>query len=363
MNKFFSATMEKQAVSILTMAVVLASFLGTVILGGVPGLHDYSLHLQTIYDRASERGVSVLSLLRDDSSLFEVSGEYAGLKEHQLRLELPSNVDAASITSSCDYMNRTISITVPGIGEKYFYDYPMVGKVDHIVDLLYEVRDNNGTILIEMDGIYEISLIAEGRYVYLDFPNPRDIYDYLVVIDAGHGGKDVGAVVKDIEEKDINLQIVEKMRRMFDEDERNVGVYYTRTDDSNPSLEARVALANDIGADVFLSVHNNSTASGRFSGIHGTEVMYLVSDETESSKRFAQRVLDHLLKNLGSGSKGLVPGDEIYIIRTAHMPVALAEIGFMTNEEELAALTTDAYQEKAARAMVDAVYETLEVMK
>ena len=67
-----------------------------------------------------------------------------------------------------------------------------------------------------------------------------------------------------------------------------------------------------------------------------------------------------LLQTLGSGSKGVVVGDDIYIIRTAQMPVALVEIGFMTNQEELDKLKSDEYQEAAAKALAQAVLQTLE---
>jgi N-acetylmuramoyl-L-alanine amidase len=115
-------------------------------------------------------------------------------------------------------------------------------------------------------------------------------------------------------------------------------------------------------ADLFLSVHNNSTASGRMSTINGTEVMYRVTDTSNLSKEFAQTCLDSLLWNLGSESKGLVPGDEIYIIRTSEVPVALVEVGFMTNQEELDLLNTEAYQQKSAQALYDAMKNMLEVL-
>ncbi len=147
-----------------------------------------------------------------------------------------------------------------------------------------------------------------------------------------------------------------KLKALFDADtDHNIGVYYTRTRDYNPTLQSRVGLANDSESDLFLSIHLNSTSSGRMSSISGTEVMYRTGDQTGASKAFAKCVQDHLLSALGSSDKGLVAGDEIYIVRTSKCPVALAEVGFMTNEAELANL----YQEKAAKAMYDAILETL----
>ena len=87
--------------------------------------------------------------------------------------------------------------------------------------------------------------------------------------------------------------------------------------------------------------------------------MYRVSDESGKSKEFAETCLDELLDELGCTSKGIVAGDEIYIIRTSEVPVALAEVGFITNDEELANLNDPDYQKRAAHALYKAVVKTL----
>jgi N-acetylmuramoyl-L-alanine amidase len=129
------------------------------------------------------------------------------------------------------------------------------------------------------------------------------------------------------------------------------------------ALAQRSGLANRLHADLFLSVHINSTASGRTSSINGTEVMYRVGDKSGASKAFADNCLDCLLEALDSNSKGVVAGDEIKIIRTAEVPVALAEIGFITNNEERKLMQSEEYQKKAAKALYEAVMKTLAEQK
>ncbi len=187
---------------------------------------------------------------------------------------------------------------------------------------------------------------------------PRDVYDKVVVIDAGHGGRAVGANKQGINEKDIDLAIVLKLKEIFDNSDQNIGVYYTRTDDSNPTFDQRVQLANKSDADLFISIHNNSTRSGRMSGTSGTQVMY---DETsEASRQFAQICLEEVTGRIGSRDKGLVEGDSIYIIRTSEVPVALIEVGFMTNKDELEKLNSDAYQRETAEGVYQAVLRAFE---
>ncbi|MGN0241212.1 MAG: N-acetylmuramoyl-L-alanine amidase, partial [Candidatus Weimeria sp.] len=139
----------------------------------------------------------------------------------------------------------------------------------------------------------------------------------------------------------------------------NVGFFYTRLSDRRVSLKERRELAEKLGADLFLSVHINSTASGRESDINGGQVLYRAADPSGESKKFAGTVMRQLEKYLGCRSRGTIAGDDIYIVRTAKMPVALAEVGFITNKAERSKLASSDYQNRAAQALVDAVSEYL----
>lgn len=323
--------------------------------------HSYAVSRGQARD---EKAYSIMGFLRESSEETVIAGrtvERNRMKGHDFAMELPAETDFNGITYETDAMSRTFTFRVPGIESNYFSDYTIAGKSDGITDMQYAAHEGFGTIEISFDKVTEVRHTIDGHYLYFDFVSPHDVYDKVVVLDAGHGGKDPGAGEKQgVMEKDIDLAILLKLKALFDADaDHNIGVYCTRTTDTNPTLQSRAALANDSGCDLFLSIHNNSTASGRMSSINGTEVMYRTGDETGSSKAFAACVQNHLLAALGTTDKGLVAGDEIYIIRTSQSPVALAEVGFMTNEEELSNLSDDAYQEKAAEAMYAAILETL----
>lgn len=186
-----------------------------------------------------------------------------------------------------------------------------------------------------------------------------DEYDYIVVLDAGHGDNVSGAVVNDIAEKDLNLAVIMQLKSLFDSDDNNIMVLYTREDDTNPSFRERVDIAQNADADLFLSIHMNSTDSGRSSGINGTCAYYKATDETKRSMDFAGNCLRHLLSDLGSENKGLIVGDDIYVVRENICPVALIELGYMTNPGELERLTSEEYQQKAAKALYTAILEEL----
>ncbi len=351
--------MEKKVVRIITLLMLALTVGVCCILINVSGFHVYALQWELAYKGSQTEATSVMELVQEQEDEAQVSAEEEST-ELQLRLELPEGVSKASITFDNQYLTKTIQILIPGLDENYFYDYPMVGSSDSIQDVTFAVDDGVGYITLELDQIYELSYAFEDSFLYIGFLDPHEVYDYIVVVDAGHGGTVPGASKQGVNEKDIDLDIVLALKEIFDASDENIGVYYTRLEDVNCSLSARVGLANSLNADLFLSIHNNSTASGRMSSISGTEVMYYSGDATGNSYRFAQLCLTNLLEALGSVSKGVVVGDSIYIIRESTVPVALVEVGFMTNKDELELLTSEEYQQQAAQALYDSIIQALE---
>lgn len=279
----------------------------------------------------------------------------------QLRIELPKNRSKDDVTVKNHYMERTIDIEIAGAGDDYLVRYPMLGNSEHIADLNYFSDQNGGTLELSMEHVYELSLDWQEQYLYIDFIEPQDIYDKIVVIDAGHGANMPGAIVGDVKEKDIDLAIVQKLKEIFDEaDDGKLGVYYTRLDDSDPAFADRVGIANDLGANLFVSIHNNSYPKS--SKVNGTAVLFDEKKETEgtSSKHLADILLKKVTDELGTKNMGLMAGNDIYVIRSSNAPAALIEVGFMTNPKELANLTDEKYQKKCARAIYEGIMQALE---
>lgn len=276
----------------------------------------------------------------------------------QLRLELPLGVSGDDLEITQNYVTQTINIVIPYANSEYFYEYPMLGRSDNIDSLTYESRNGYGIVEFVTDQVFELDTSFDKDYFYIDFLTPQEVYDKVVVIDAGHGGNAPGATKQGIYEKDIDLSIVLKLKEIIDASgNTSIGVYYTRLTDENPSFEHRVGLANKSNADLLISVHNNSTPSGRMSSINGTEVLYDESKESLefSSMGFAQICLEEVIAMTGSANKGLVTGSEMYIIRNSEAPVALIEVGFMTNQVELTNLCSEEYQMKVAQGIYNAI--------
>lgn len=296
----------------------------------------------------------------EEETIIEIQGSTT--EQEQLNIELPENMDGGDITITNDYIRQTIYVRFAEAVDNYSENYSVKGGSDHIANLSYYQEGEEGVLEIKLDKVCEISYSYKEGYLCMKIINPRDVYDKIIVVDAGHGGKMPGAVKRGVYEKDINLAIVKELKKIFDDaGDKNIKVYYTRLSDVNPELEERVGLANALDADVFVSVHNNSSSSGIFNQEKGTLILYSPEEGAkQSSKRLAQICMQNVTMSAGSKDLGIVDGDNIRIVRMSEVPVALIEVGYMTNTEELDNLLNPDYQKRVAQGIYNGIMQALE---
>ncbi|MGD8192649.1 N-acetylmuramoyl-L-alanine amidase [Brevibacillus ginsengisoli] len=171
---------------------------------------------------------------------------------------------------------------------------------------------------------------------------------YLIVVDAGHGGKDPGAKgVSGNDEKDYNLSVAKKLvedLKKYPEFQ----VVATRSTDTFVELKDRAKIANDMGADLFISIHANSFKPDS----RGTETYYY----NGVSKEFANIVHRHLVGATKFPDRGVQTAPFVVIKQTT-MPAVLTETGFLTNQIENSQLTSPDFQAQIAQALADAIRE------
>ncbi|MCI7108159.1 MAG: N-acetylmuramoyl-L-alanine amidase [Agathobacter sp.] len=343
---------------VLKWITVLTGFLSAVVCASLYFFPD--IHEREVLAAEQLKEIGDGNLITTSANPAEVVEDVEDL-EAQLKIALPKDLSEDDLKIENDYITQTVYIHFAGGVDDYFDEYAIKGSSDHIASLSYYKDGGDGVIALALDRVYELEQKYEAGSLYLNFINPHDMYDKVIVVDAGHGSRAPGAVKLGVAEKDIDLAILLELRKMLEDCPENIRVYYTRTSDTNPTFDQRVQLANKSDADLFISIHNNSDATGNFTRTSGTQVMYSESDKTElSSKKFAQICLDNVVDSLGSRDRGLLKGDSIYIIRTSEVPVALVEVGFMTNYDELEKLRDTKYQQKAAKGIYNAIMEAFQ---
>ncbi len=207
-----------------------------------------------------------------------------------------------------------------------------------------------------------------------------------IVIDAGHGGHDSGTLGPDgIEEKDVVLDVALRLGKLL-HDRLGAEVVYTRADDTFIPLETRTAIANKAQADLFISVHANSSpdpsargvevyylnftsdpeamqVAGRENAVSSQRVNQLsdlvkqiaLKDKIDESRELAADVDQSLYTGLKRGNGGLkdrgVKKAPFVVLIGANMPSILAEISFVTNPDDASKLDTPEYRERVAESL------------
>lgn len=286
----------------------------------------------------------------------EDDGKYRAM----INLTLPEGNSPEDTEIEEDPMDRMITIKIKNAGAEYFETNPLSGRADHIKDIRYKTKDGNGEIKVYLDGIYAYEDTYENGVLELGFLKPNEKYEHVIVIDAGHGGKDGGTAENGAVEKEIDLSIALKLKDIFDlNPDESIKVYYTRLTDETVSVKKRTDFANDTGADIFLSIHNNSLNGEENAYVNGTQVMCYTNDGRNDSEAFAKILMKNITGRLESKDMGIISGNNIYVIKNTKMTAALCEIGFMSNLEEVQKLQDEDYQLSAAEALYESIKEQL----
>ncbi|MCS6959890.1 MAG: N-acetylmuramoyl-L-alanine amidase [Pseudanabaenaceae cyanobacterium SKYGB_i_bin29] len=175
----------------------------------------------------------------------------------------------------------------------------------------------------------------------------------IVVVDPGHGGGDPGAIANGVQEKDVVLAISLAVGREL----QRLGhvVYYTRTQDVEIDLEPRVRLAEQVRANVFVSVHANSLAS-QSSHVNGIETFF--APGSRLGRELAELVQNEVIAATGARDRG-VKSARFYVVHRTTMPSILVETGFVTNPQEAANLANPVYQQKLGEGIARGVHQFL----
>ncbi|MNJ46198.1 N-acetylmuramoyl-L-alanine amidase AmiC precursor [compost metagenome] len=232
-------------------------------------------------------------------------------------------------------------------------EYPDVTKIRYS-----QFNDNPSTIRVVMDlaRARNYSLLnANDGYIIIDLNVDQSYPSHsngkpLVVIDAGHGGTDPGAIsVTKKREKDFNLAIAKKVENLLKK-ETQLDYVLTRSTDVFVTLQDRAKLANNMNADLFVSLHANS-GSATASGV---ETYYTRGE----SLPFAKIMHKYLVESSGLPDRK-VRAKSLHVTRETTMPAVLLEFGYLSNAGDEAVLFTEKFQNSVAQGVVDGIMDYL----
>jgi len=206
----------------------------------------------------------------------------------------------------------------------------------------------------------EIEYKGKTAYVHKTYMKLRKeggsaVEGQRIVVDAGHGDHDPGAQYGGGIEKEINLDVSQRVAERL----KDLGAtpILTRDNDRFVTLDGRVQHAKEMKADLFVSVHTNAA----YKGAEGSEVFYSAEklSNAEESKILANKIQNHLVEDVDMYDRG-VKNEPFHVIHHNTLPSVLVELGFVTNDGDREKLQSNYYRDLFSKAITDGIVDYYE---
>lgn len=277
----------------------------------------------------------------------KLNNEFAFISMSYIKYDSPEASEPAKETFSYSVNTATLNVR-----SSASINSMIVGKVLH-GDTLEVLSEQGEWLEIKKDGQNGFVSKKYTQKTAVDSINTPDVSltGKTIVVDAGHGGKDTGAIGNGLREKDVALDVSLKLKSKLEKAGANV--IMTRTNDTYYSLSERVNVSNASNADLFISIHINAADANSASGI---ETFYFDSGDirAKNSLKLAQVVQRDLINQLGLGNRG-VKTAYFQVIRYTQAPSILAELGFVSNSYDASKLAQNAVRDKYATSLFSGI--------
>lgn len=273
-----------------------------------------------------------------------------------LYLDKKEKIDTGSVKFEDHYLDGYFDVTLPGDYESdYGYGtYDVKGTVVENIEV--STKGGNTTFRFKQNRISAYEVTDEGDSYAIRVKNPKEVYDKVLLLDAGHGGKDPGTSGNGMQEKNLNLTIAQKIAQKLQGS--GIKVYMTRDSDVYPENSTRAKTANDI-ADLMVSIHMNSGPETA----NGTETLYQVHANDNgarlTSKQLAEILQGKVVSATGNTNRGAKLWTDVLILNRTTVPSVIVEVIFITNTGDALKISNPAYQDQVAQAIADGIQEAV----
>lgn len=260
------------------------------------------------------------------------------------------------------YYENKLAVYLPGDYTSQYSNQVIVNHYPEISGIELGVNNQKETVIVfNTTKIIACKPEIKNNKLFLTFDSPKNIYKKIVAIDAGHGAHDTGAIRDELYEKDYNYSIAYTYTKDLFE-ASDIKVYYTRVSDTYPTLNQRAAFGGQVGADFFVSVHNNTNDN---TNLHGTSIYYSSDNNKQYENGFSSKVMaklfsTNLSEKLDTERIGIL-NHPLTVTTRNTVPAVLLEIAFMSNPEEFSRLQTEEFQKKAGQVIFDTIKELFEL--
>lgn len=275
-------------------------------------------------------------------------------------ISLPKGIDTSYIENEDNYFSNNFTVTLPGDLRTHFNANPITYDINKVKNVTTVLNNDGDTVLtFYTTKLYAYRLKISKSQIKVAIDSAKKLYSKVVVIDPGHGGHDSGTLSlnKIYKEKNVVLAIGYTYFRNYLDDE-DLKVYWTRKDDTYPTLSERAAFPKKVDADIFISVHMNAFPKPT---PKGTEIFYstrnnILQPNGLSSYAMASMFLKNITSTFSTYNRGVKTAT--YVVTNMNtVPAVLLEYGFLTNKDDLAKFSKLENQDKAAEVLYDTIEE------
>jgi len=243
-----------------------------------------------------------------------------------------------------DYVEQQLCITIQDQEENFYSQNKVTGNTSAVNKILWNYKKNDTKLLIQLNGVYEHNAFCKNNVLYLEFTKPRESYDKIVVVDAGN------------QHEQITTNITKKLREKLSQNQTDLKVYYTGMDNTDTTLEKKIAFANQLKADMFVSVQVLDEESyPEKKGVQAICNPAFFIPELNSVS-LSDLLEQNVCQKTGASANGILEGSEEDVLVTeATVPAAIIQVGNVSNKQDKTLLEDDAYVGKIADGIFRAI--------
>lgn len=274
---------------------------------------------------------------------------------------LPKGIRAENVTVENRYMDRELLLYVQGGDEIFYEENHISGDIAPVLFGQREQQEDGVVLKFRMSRVLEYVSKMEGNTLTINWYEPGELYEYIVVLDPAGGGEEIGSVGSSLREKDVTLQVARQIQSRLSL--QNVRLYCTRTEDVSVSSEARAQLAEEVRADLYIRL--SVSAAPEDAETYGITGIY--NDDFYIPDFDSPTLADLLTREITIASSNRATGLEIAdgesVLRLVNAPAAEVSLGFLSNPREEYLLGQSDYQERLATGVLSAIAEAVEASK
>ncbi len=345
---------DNRKVNILITLIIWCVLCSVSMVGMLVVAADKTVVIETAAEDASG---DVIRVPQDESMIEAPAGGLLELQrdvtlKNALSIPVAAEVKAEHVTVENHYWNHELWIYLKNTDDTFYRQNLIRGDLSQIEKCLYEVQEGGILVKIELHNIREYRSTMEAGVLKIEFFDPRDYYENIIVLDPIGGGEESGITAGIYAEKDVALQVAKLVQKKVTLPDTRV--YLTRNEDITVSGEQRLQLIQEIAPDLFLQI--GVTENIEDIGKYGVETYfneeYYIPEF--GNVEWADIVTREVTIASSNRALGLHP-EAGGILSFLDMPAARLSMGYFTNEQECTLLQQDAYRDKLAEGIAEAV--------